>query len=239
VKLPRTQLPRTQLPRTQLPRTQLPLALGHRTAQGRADFLIAQPNAAAVAWIDRWPDWPGPALALYGPAGCGKSHLAHVFIARAEARLVAPAAISSATVPALLEGARAWAIDDLDDGVDERGLLHLLNGIAERRGHVLLTQLLAPARWGIALPDLSSRLAAIPAVAIDPPDDALLAAVLVKLFADRQLVVGAELVSFLVGRIERSFAAASAIVARLDQAALAERRAVTVPLARRVLGEQG
>ncbi|MSP89263.1 MAG: DNA replication protein [Alphaproteobacteria bacterium] len=214
---------------------QLLLALGHRAARAREDFLVADSNAAAVAWVDRWPDWPGPGLALYGAAGCGKSHLAHVFAARSDARVVGPEAIQSAAVPGLLTDRTAWAIDDADRNCDERGLLHFLNAIAEQRGHVLLTARAAPARWAVALPDLASRLAAMPAVAIAPPNDALLAAVLVKLFADRQLMIGVDVIDYLTGRIERSFAAASAMVERLDRAALAERRAVTVPLVRRVL----
>jgi chromosomal replication initiation ATPase DnaA len=215
---------------------QLPLALGHRAARARADFLVADSNAAAVAWVDRWPDWPGPGLALYGAAGCGKSHLAHVFATRSDARVVGPEAILSASVPGLLADRMAWVIDGADLDCDERGLLHFLNAIAERRGHVLLTARAAPARWPVTLPDLASRLAAMPAVAIAPPDDALLAAVLVKLFADRQLAIGADVVDYLVGRMERSFAAASAMVERLDRAALAERRAVTVPMVRKMLG---
>lgn len=215
---------------------QFPLALGHRTARARQDFLVADSNAAAVAWIDRWPDWPGSGLALYGAAGCGKSHLAHVFAVRSNARVVAPEAIVSAAVPGLLADRAAWVVDGADRDSDERGLLHFLNAIAERRGHVLLTARTAPARWVVSLPDLASRLAAMPAVAIAPPDDALLAAVLVKLFADRQLTIGTDVIDYLTGRIERSFAAASAIVERLDRAALAERRAVTVPLVRRMLG---
>lgn len=184
---------------------QLPLELGHRPAQGRDDFLVAPCNAASVAWIDRWPDWPGHALALFGPAGAGKSHLVHVFAGRSAARVIAPAELSPARVPELLGEARAWAIDGADAGVDERALLHVINLANERGGHLLLTGRIAPARWPIALPDLASRLAAMPAIAIEPPDDAVLAAVMVKLFADRQLAVGTEVVAYLVSRIDRSF----------------------------------
>jgi chromosomal replication initiation ATPase DnaA len=216
---------------------QLPLELGHRPAQGRADFLVANCNAAAVAWIDRWPDWPGPALALVGPAGSGKSHLVHVYMTRARARLVALGALTSSSVPELLGDAQAWAIEADDDQVDERGMLHLINVVNERRGHLLLAARVAPARWAIGLPDLASRLAAIPVVAIEPPDDAVIGAVIVKLFADRQITVGTDVVSYLVSRIDRSFAAVSRVVERLDRLALAEGRPVTVPLVRRVVAE--
>ena len=213
---------------------QLPLDLGLRPALGRADFLIAPCNAAAVAWIDRWPDWPAPALALWGPAGSGKTHLLEVWRARSTATAIAPQALTSAAVPRLLGASRAAAIDDAE-GADEEALLHLYNILAERRGHLLLAAREPPARWAIRLADLRSRLLAAPAVAVEAPDDALLGAVLVKLFADRQLRISEDLIAYLLARIERSFAAAQTIVAALDEAALAGQRAVTVRLARDVL----
>jgi DnaA regulatory inactivator Hda len=214
---------------------QLPLELGHRPALGRADFLLTPCNAEAVAWLDRWPQWPGPALALYGPAGSGKSHLGHVFAARSGARVLDPAALATDHIPASLGDARAVMVDDAERASEEP-LLHLYNLLAERRGHLLVTAREPPARWAIALADLRSRLIAAPAVALRDPDDALIGALLVKLFADRQLAVGDELVQYLVPRLERSFAAAAAAVAALDRAALAEQRPITVPLTRRVLG---
>lgn len=215
--------------------TQLPLELGHRPALGRADFLLAPSNAEAVAWLDRWPQWPAPALALYGPAGSGKSHLGHVFAAQSGARVLDPVALATDRIPASLGDARA-AIVDAAERASEEPLLHLHNLLAERGGHLLVIAREPPARWAIALADLRSRLIAAPAVAVREPDDALIGALLVKLFADRQLVVGDEVVEYLVLRLERSFAAAAGAVAALDRAALAEQRPITVPLARRVLG---
>jgi DnaA regulatory inactivator Hda len=215
---------------------QLPLDLGFRPAHARADFLIAPCNAAAVAWIDRWPDWPAPVLALWGPAGSGKTHLLEVWRARSTARTIAAPALTSAAVPQLLGAARAAAIDDAQ-GADEEALLHLHNVLAERQGHLLLAAREPSARWTIRLADLRSRLLAGPAVAIEAPDDALLGAVLVKLFADRQLRISEDLIAYLLQRIERSFAAAQAIVAALDEAALADQRAVTVRLAREILNQ--
>jgi chromosomal replication initiation ATPase DnaA len=214
--------------------SQLPLDLGFRPALGRADFLIAPCNAAAIAWIDRWPDWPAPALALWGPAGSGKTHLLEVWRARSNAVAIAPAALTSAALPQLLGAARAAAIDDAQSA-DEEALLHLYNVLAERRGHMLLAAREPPARWTMGLADLRSRLLAAPAVAVEAPDDALLGAVLVKLFADRQLRISEDLIAYLLPRIERSFAAAQAIVAALDEAALAGQRAVTARLARDIL----
>jgi chromosomal replication initiation ATPase DnaA len=213
---------------------QLPLDLGFRPALGRADFLIAPCNTAAIAWIDRWPGWPGAALAQWGPAGSGKTHLLEVWRARSNAVVILPHALTSAAVPQLLGPARAVAIDDAQSA-DEEALLHLYNILAERRGHLLLAAREPPARWAIRLADLRSRLLAAPAVAVEAPDDALLGAVMVKLFADRQLRISEDLIAYLLPRIERSFAAAREIVATLDEAALASQRAVTVRLARDIL----
>jgi chromosomal replication initiation ATPase DnaA len=218
--------------------SQLPLDLGFRPALGRADFLIAPCNAAAVAWIDRWPDWPAPALALWGPAGSGKTHLLEVWRARSQAVAIVPRDLSSASVPKLLGAARAVAIDDAE-GVDEEALLHLYNMLAERQGHVLLAAREPPARRTIGLADLRSRLFAAPAVAVEAPDDALLGAVLVKLFADRQLRISEDLIAYILPRIERSFAAAQGIVAALDRAALVGQRAITVRLARAIFNQGG
>lgn len=215
---------------------QLPLDLGHRPALGRGDFLVAPCNAEAVAWLDRWPDWPAPALSVHGPDGCGKSHLARVFAARADAPVLAAAELTAADPPRLFGPWRAVVVEDADRGVDEEALLHLYNLAREAGRHLLLTARAAPARWPLlVLPDLRSRLNAAPAATIAAPDDALLAGLLVKLLADRQLKVGREVVEFLLPRMERSFADAQALVARLDGAALAARREITVPLARQVL----
>lgn len=213
---------------------QLVLDLGHRPALGARDFLVAPCNAAAVAWIDRWPDWPSPALVVHGPPGCGKSHLAAVWRARSGATLVAARALQGEPEP--WRGARpAMVVEDADGELDETALLHRFNLLAAARGSLVLTARTPPAQWAVRLADLRSRLVGAPAVAIAPPDDALLGAVLAKLFRDRQLAVADEVTGYLVARMERTFAAANRLVAALDAAALAERRAVTVPLARLVL----
>lgn len=215
--------------------TQLVLDLGHRSAFGREDFLVAASNAEAVAWLDRWPAWPAPALAIYGPGGCGKSHLVQVWRARSGALEFTRADLVGWGLGERLGAARAAFVEDADRGVDEPALLHLYNMLAERGGHLLVTGQEGPARWALRLADLRSRLIAAPAVAVAAPDEALMAALLVKLFADRQLHVSAELVVYLVPRIDRSFEAARRLVAALDQTSLATRRRITVPLARAVL----
>jgi chromosomal replication initiation ATPase DnaA len=200
---------------------------------GRADFLVSDSNRAALELIERWPDGAARVLVLYGPPGSGKTHLAHLWCVRCGAQLIAGEALGQPeTLPATI------AIDNAERA-PERALLHLYNLTLERGGHLLLTMAAPPASLTISLADLASRLRSLPVVGIAPPDDALLAAVLVKHFADRQLRVAPEVFSYLVARMERSFAAAAAIAARLDRLALETRRPVTVKLAREVLTEMG
>jgi chromosomal replication initiation ATPase DnaA len=217
--------------------TQLPMALPHRTALGRADFLVSPSNAEAVLWLDRWPQWPSGALLLHGPERCGKTHLAHVWRERSGGRIIAGAELADRDLPSLVAGGeRGLAVDDADRAA-EPALLHLYNACREEGISLLLTARRPPAAASIALADLRSRLIATLAVAIGAPDDALLAAVLVKHFADRQLRVAPEVVRYLVARMERSLAAAAALAERLDAAALAASRPVSVPLARQVLAQ--
>jgi chromosomal replication initiation ATPase DnaA len=201
------------------------------TTFGRGDFLVSVGNRDAFDWIERWPDWPSRALALHGPSGSGKTHLAHLWCERAGATLIAGADVTEPMPPDA-----AVAIDDADRAA-ERPLLHLYNSALERGASLLLTMRAPPASLPIALPDLGSRLRALPVVGIVPPDDELLGAVLVKHFADRQIRVGPGVIAYLVARIERSFASASSVAARLDAVALSAGRPITVKLARAVLAE--
>lgn len=219
--------------------TQLVLDLPRRTALGRSDFLVSESNAIAVGWIDQWPAWPHGALVLYGAAGCGKTHLAHLWCDRAAAVFVAGTALKEEEVARLDAERRHHVVIDNAERAHEHALFHLYNSCMDGKGSLLMTARRPPASWTIALDDLGSRLRAAFAVGIGPPDDALLAAVLVKHFADRQLRVVPELVLFLVNRIERSFAAAADIADRLDAVSLREGRAITVPLARELLAERG
>jgi chromosomal replication initiation ATPase DnaA len=215
--------------------TQLAIDLPYRPALGRADFLVSGCNADAIGWIERWPDWPGRALVLHGPAQCGKTHLARLWCERSGATLVAGDALPS-LVPQELAALRAVAIDDAERAA-ERALLHLYNCCGEAGASLLIVAREAPARWPIALPDLASRLRAAPSVAIAPPDDALLAAVLVKHFADRQVRVAPGVIGFALRRMERSFAAAASLAAALDRAALGAGRPIGIAIARRVLAD--
>ena len=217
-----------------LPR-QLSLALGHRESFDRADFLCGPSNETALALIERWADWPARAIALIGPEGSGKSHLAAVWAKAAGARVIAGGAIDSPSVPEALS-AGALAIEDADrTEFDEAALFHLLNLAREQSAYVLITARKTPASWPTRLPDLASRLRALAVVTLDPPDDALLAAVLVKLFTDRQLAVDERLIEFLLRRIERSFASARAAVTELDREAMRLKRPVNRALAAEIL----
>jgi chromosomal replication initiation ATPase DnaA len=221
-----------------LPR-QLSLALGHRESFDRADFLSGRGNEAALALIDRWTEWPSRAIALIGPEGSGKSHLAAIWAKAAGGRVIASSAIDATSVPQALSSG-ALAIEDADRSeFDEAALFHLLNLAREQSAYVLVTARQTPASWPTRLPDLASRLRALPVVTLDPPDDALLAAVLIKMFADRQLAVDERLIEFLAHRIERSFAAAQAAVAELDREAMRLKRPVNRALAAEILRGRG
>jgi chromosomal replication initiation ATPase DnaA len=214
---------------------QLALALPHAESFARDDFLTGASNDAALATIERWPDWADRVLALTGPEGAGKSHLAAIWAEKAGARRVSARALGETDLlHALATG--ALVVEDESDELDERALFHLLNLVREEDGYLLLTARMLPATWGVALPDLASRLRAVPVVTVSAPDDALLRAVMVKLFADRQLAVDETLIAYLATRIERSFAAARETVERLDREALRQQRGVTRALAAELLG---
>lgn len=214
------------------------LDLPHPAGMGVADFLPAPSNRQALDAVLRWPDWPAPACLLVGPPGSGKSHLATIWAERTGAVVLQGRELWAPAQPLRRLGAAAsCAVDDAAQLADEAFLFHLYNLIVERRGSLLLTAGQPIAEWRLALPDLRSRLATAWRVAIRPPDDQLLAALLVKQFADRQIRIEAGVVAFLVNRIERSFAGVRAVVSALDRASLRARRPVTMPLARLVLEE--
>ena len=215
--------------------TQLTLDLALRPALGRDDFLVATSNSAAVALVDQWPHWPAHAALILGAAGSGKSHLAHVWQGRTGAHIAPLSALTIETVPAFLATGAVVLEDATPENIPETALFHLLNLAKANDGHVLLTATMAPEGWGITLPDLRSRLVAIPTVTIAQPDDALLRGVLVKLFADRQIAIDESLVNFLLMRMPRSLGFAREIVARIDEAALEQGAEVTRPFVRRVL----
>ena len=218
---------------------QLSFDLGHRPALDRYDFFVTPANAEAVAYIDRWPDWPHPALIVTGASGSGKTHLAAVWCQESGAPAVAAADLKDEELPGLFAGG-ALAIEDYSpDACDEKLLFHAMNLAREHGGWLLLTARTAPSAWPLKLADLASRLRASPSVHLGPPDDLLLRAVLVKLFSDRQLNLDVTVLDYVCRRIERSLAAAAEFVRLLDQEALAEGRAITRQLAGKVLANMG
>ena len=205
----------------------------------REDFVVADGNREALAWIDRWPDWPAPALSLNGPTGCGKTHLGRIWAARSGAIAMTGAnldGMSVADLTSLAATSPAIVIEGAERA-PERGLFHLYNLVRERGGHMLLISDEPPARWSIALPDLASRLRAAPAVAVAAPDDELLGSIILKQLADRQLHASAGVVQYLVSHMERSADAARRVVAALDGRALIERREIDRRLAMDVLAD--
>ena len=192
------------------------LPLVYQPRLSAADYFVSDANRAAVSWLESPDRWPMPRCLLVGPPASGKTHLAGLFLARHDAVL----------------------IDDADRVADGEWLFNAWNAATADRP-LLLTASRAPRFWVHGLPDFASRLAATPQIRLDDPDDGLIAAVLTKCFADLGLRVGDDVIAWLVTRIERSFAAAVDVVARLDALALSERRDITVPLARSLLDEQG
>ena len=218
---------------------QLALALPHAESYAREDFLPGPGNAAALKLIDSWPDWPANAVALIGPEGSGKSHLAAIWAAASGARVMSGRALSVAgLLPALATA--ALVVEDAA-AADERALFHLLNLAREEDAFLLLTARTAPSAWQVGIADLGSRLRALPAVTLQAPDDAMLRGVIVKLAADRQLVLDEAVVRYVSTRIERSFAAARAAVVALDNEALRQGRPPTRALAAELFrdSEQG
>ncbi len=209
---------------------QLALALDHRENYAREDFLAGPCNEGPLQLIDCWPDWPANALALVGPEGSGKTHLAMIWAAAAGARVISARALHEAELPSAL-ATGALVVEDAGPGADERALFHLINLAREETAFLLFTAPTVPATWPVAIPDLASRLRALPVITLQPPDDAMLRAVLVKLAADRQLLLDESVVSYLSTHIERSFAAARAAIIALDNEALRQRRPPTRALA--------
>jgi chromosomal replication initiation ATPase DnaA len=227
-----------------MPSSQLVFDFEHRPALEAQDFLVTPCNQEAVAWIDKWPNWPSPAIVIHGPTGCGKSHLGQVFLARTSGVRVSSLQLLEKEPPAFLGGAEACLLDDLDVAFTldnkhplEEALLHFYNILKEHKITMMIMAKSPPSRWGISLADLSSRLKTATLAEISQPDDALLAAVLVKQFSDRQLRIDSEVVAFVQARIERSFYALGQFVAIADKLALAKKSRVSIPLMRSALEE--
>jgi len=214
---------------------QLAFALPHAESLTRDNFLEGPANEAGLALIDSWPDWPNRIMLLVGPEGSGKSHLASIWAEQAGARATSAHALTAASVPGAL-ATGALVVEDLKPGdFDERAMFHLMNLAREDEAFVLVTARVAPSAFEVELRDLRSRLRAVPAVSLLPPDDLLFRGLIVKFCADRQMSVDEPLVSYLTNRIERSYAAVRQAVGLLDTEALRLGRPVTRALAAELL----
>lgn len=220
------------------PPRQLAFALPHAESFSRDDFLDGPCNAAGLALIERWPDWPSRVMMLVGAEGSGKSHLAAIWAKDAGARITAAHTLTAATVPTEL-ATGALVVEDVDPAsVDERALFHLLNLAREHEAFVLMTARRPPSSFEIGLRDLRSRLRALPVVTLDQPDDGLFRALIVKFGVDRQMQLDEAVVSYLASRLERSFVAARKAVARLDTESLRLGRPITRALAADLLRQE-
>ena len=215
---------------------QLSFDLPVRTALGRDDFMVSPGNAVAVSLIENWANWPGGKLVLTGPPGAGKTHLTHVWAGLSGARIVAAGDLAGADIPDLAGGAVAVEdVPQIAQDTDAMTALFHLHNLVLANGHALL---MTGRGAGLALPDLQSRVGATPAAILELPDDALLAAVLAKLFADRQLKPRIDVIPYLALHMERSFEAARRIVAALDTESLSAQKPLTRVMAAKVLGRE-
>jgi chromosomal replication initiation ATPase DnaA len=220
---------------------QLPFNFEHRPSLSGDDFLISPSNQEAVAWLDKWPNWPSPFLVLYGPPGCGKTHLSHVFMASSGALHLTPEIIRDSSLASLIDSQHNFVVDDGEVNtfvhLSEVSLFHLYNALALCGGHMLITAESHPVNWEFKLADLSSRIKAAQAIGIGMPDDNLIKAVLVKLFSDRQVRVEIGVIDYITKRMERSLDAARNFVHLANELALVEKKGITLALARQVLGD--
>ncbi|MCP4393560.1 MAG: DNA replication protein [Alphaproteobacteria bacterium] len=219
---------------------QLTLSLEVQSSYDLDDFMVSSCNEEAIQWLEKYSEWPAPALIIYGSSGCGKTHLAHVFANGDFSGETCP--IINGTdftieiePPEFIGSAQCVVLDDADKCKDEPALFHLYNYIKETGRHMLLTSTEPPSKWGTKLADLRSRMLAGLAIGIGEPDDVQMAAVIVKLFSDRQIRIDQDVVAFLLSHMERSFAEACRVIAEADELSLSTKRKITIPLIKKVL----
>lgn len=215
---------------------QLVMPFAPATSYAPEDFIRGEANFEACQLVDGWPNWPYSIMLLHGPTGCGKTHLAHLFAARSGATLLDASRVGTATADQLLAGNHAWVLDNVTQVRDQAALAQLINHARARGDYLLLVADAPAAHLPFTLPDLTSRLIMLPAVMLGAPDDALLMGVLAKAFADRQLRIAPDVLSYATARLERSYEAAQQFAAQMDQLSLVRGRAVTLPLVREALG---
>ena len=225
-----------------LPTQQLPLNLGYVTAYEREDFLISTCNFEAVKMLEKFNIWPNKIMVIYGLKSSGKTHLAHVWQKMIGASLINGSELNERYLENIIDDNaihdnQAIIVDDADNANDAILLFHLYNLCRENNRYLLLTAKTPPAHWGIELKDLSSRLKSVSVAELSAPDDELLTAILTKIFADRQLYIGSDILKYVVMRIERSFDAINKFADLADNISLASKKNITIPLARQVLAK--
>lgn len=214
---------------------QLVMPFARSTSYEPADFIRGASNEEALALIDQWPHWPYSIVLVHGPEGSGKTHLAHVFAARTRASLLEGSRIGKVPADQLMVGNHCWVLEDIDRINDQAALAQLINHARARGDYLLLTAKAAAGHLAVTLPDLRSRLLALPTLTLGAPDDALLMGVLAKQFADRQLRIAPEVLQYAAHQLERSYTAAGDFVKAMDRLSLERGRAITVPLVREAL----
>lgn len=203
------------------------------------DFIVSHSNEEAYLWLTRWPNWPNRCLAIYGDQGCGKTHLSHIWQNRTKARYLKGQDFNSVNLEILFEKPHLAILDDAHLIEKEEKLFHFYNHLVQVKGSLLLLSRIAPAHWQVELPDLRSRLNAMPAVQISSPDESLLAQVIHKLFADFQVTIDESVIIFLLKHVERSFKSVHKWVEKINSYALIHKRGITIPLIREVLLKEG
>lgn len=217
---------------------QLPLEFYHRPYMNREDFMMAECNFEAFRLVDSWPNWSYFAACIYGPEGCGKTHLANIFSDKVSVLehypykipCIKAAGLTTELPRRLFETFPCLIIEDLQTNINQEALFHLYNMYRDEGGFVLFTSTRAPARLNFTLPDLRSRMNIVPSVEIKEPDDGLLSALLIKLFADRQITLSPEVLNYTIANMQRSFAYARKLVAEIDNISLARKRAITTAI---------
>lgn len=222
---------------------QIPLPLPHREAMEADDYCVTASNREAAMWVNSWPEWPSHCLVVLGTSGSGKTHLKNLWIQKSHGKTIKAEDLANKDAGSLVMSNKVIAIDDVDliagNRASEETLFHLFNLLKETKGFLLLTSSKPAAQWVAGLADLRSRLLASPTTTIGVPNDELLTMLLVKQFHDRQIEVGAELIDYILPRIERTTSAVRDLVTALDRASLAEGRGVTLLLAKRILEAGG
>lgn len=205
---------------------QLILDLPYRQTFDRQGFVVSPCNSMAVLWIDRYPKWGSHALLVYGPKGCGKTHLSHMF---------ADTHLDASDLPENdWPESKKLVVENLDQLTNERALFHLFNWTKEKNIGLLMTSNSIPQ---FKLPDLASRIMMCPKVPILPPDDELIYAVLSKAFADRSITVDASVLEYATRYTERTFEAVQALIDMADTLALSQNRRITIPIVKQVLAD--